>query len=765
VSLNEADLRINPTVYEWTGRTISLLERVLKVNIKLYHEPGQIEAGDIFLFNHFARFETFIPQYLIYRETGALSRSVAAAEFFRGNDPFSRYLLSLGAVPNDQPGLLAYLAAEVLRGRKIILFPEGGMVKDRRVVDRKGRYSIYSRATHERRKHHTGAAVVAQAVEAFRTTVLRAAEGGQWDRLDRWAEDLGLAGTDALLAASRKPTLVVPANITFYPIRVEENWLEKGAELFSRGLAPRLAEELLIEGNILLRDTDMDIRLGEPVRPRDFWGVLDRWLARRIGRTIGSLAGFLASHTETRRWDERLWNRRARRKALRIRDAYMVRMYQGLTVNLSHLASRLVFQFLGAGETDVGGGRFRLALYLSVKRLQTVKGVHLHRSLRNPEAYAGLLEGRCPGLDQLFAMAEASELLHVRDGGYQFLPHLREEHDFDSVRLGNPLEVYANELAPLSRATRTVDRALREADGLPPPELALLRFDDEERAYAWDREAFHKPRHQEINGQQSATQSGAPFLFLPEPGRRLAILLVHGFTASPAEMRPLGERLRELGYPTLGVRLKGHGTSPWDLLERRWEDWLQSVRVGFEILRAIRERVCLVGFSAGAALSLRWAAEQPLGLAGVAAAAPPVKLRDRTMRLVPLVHGANRLARSTSLVQGVMLFHHSHPEHPDINYRHMPIRALYELALLIDDFEARLEQVRCPVLLLQSTRDPTVDPRSAVIVEEKLGSARKVLVEVPSDRHGIVYENVGETHERILSFVRGVERETSGGQA
>jgi hypothetical protein len=66
-----------------------------------------------------------------------------------------------GAVPTDYEGLLPFLAAEVLRGRKVILFPEGGMVKDRRVLDRSGGYSIYSRSTLERRKQHTGAAVVA----------------------------------------------------------------------------------------------------------------------------------------------------------------------------------------------------------------------------------------------------------------------------------------------------------------------------------------------------------------------------------------------------------------------------------------------------------------------------------------------------------------------------------------------------------------------------------------------------------------------------
>ena len=34
---------------------------MLKVNVDLHHSEGQIDEGEIFLFNHFARFETFIP--------------------------------------------------------------------------------------------------------------------------------------------------------------------------------------------------------------------------------------------------------------------------------------------------------------------------------------------------------------------------------------------------------------------------------------------------------------------------------------------------------------------------------------------------------------------------------------------------------------------------------------------------------------------------------------------------------------------------------
>jgi len=186
-----SDLPINLATYVWTARIFSILKRFLRVNLELHHKDV-VEAGEIFLFNHFARFETFIPQYLIYQETGAFCRSVASSDFFLEPSAFSNYLLNVGAVPNDRPRLLPFLAEEVLRGRKVIVFPEGGMVKDRRVLDRRGRYSIYSRVAERSRKQHTGAAVLALALDAFKTAILKAYEKGDMQRVEAWGESLHL---------------------------------------------------------------------------------------------------------------------------------------------------------------------------------------------------------------------------------------------------------------------------------------------------------------------------------------------------------------------------------------------------------------------------------------------------------------------------------------------------------------------------------------------------------------------------------------------
>ncbi|MDX1432895.1 MAG: alpha/beta fold hydrolase [Gammaproteobacteria bacterium] len=745
------DYEISPATYEWTARLFTLLRKVLAVNLKLHHGGDRIQDGDIFLFNHFARFETFIPQYLIYMETRDYCRSIAGSEFFVEGDPFSNYLMRVGAVPDSLPGLLPFLATEILKGRKVVVFPEGGMVKDRRVLDPHGKYSVYSRSAEIRRKQHTGAAVLALALEAFKRAVIGAHEAGHARRIESWADSLELDGADVLLEAARRPTHIVPANITFYPIRVSDNLLRQGAELLNRGLSRRLSEELLIEGNILLRDTDMDIRLCTPVRVNERWRWWDRRLLERVTSRLESLDEAFALKPDAGRWDRRLLARRLRSNAMRLRDDYMHRMYMGVTVNLSHLASSLVLALVDRGQAEIEDVRCHRMLYVAVKRLQSEPAVHLHRSVRNPESYGGLLDGRCSGLDQFLETASKTNLIQHVDGEYRFLPKLRAEHAFDEIRLENFVEVYANEAAPVRGVAVSISEALNRGESIDEATLAKMRFDDELIGYEWDRLQFSKARHRMINDEETATESGEPYLLVPSTPRDLGVVLVHGFLASPAELRGFGEQLAGLGYPVLGVRLKGHGTSPWDLRERGWQDWLDSVRRGYSIMSALTPRVALVGFSTGGGLSLILASEAPPQLAGVVAVSPPMRFQDRGMRFVPLVHGANRLVRWMSSFEGVKPFQVNNSEHPSINYRHMPVRGLYELRLLVEALKAHLGEVRCPVTLIQAEDDPVVVPDGIEEIVDRLTQAPLTLEMVESDRHGIINEDIGETRAIITA--------------
>ena len=96
------------------------------------------------------------------------------------------------------------------------------------------------------------------------------------------------------------------------------------------------------------------------------------------------------------------------------------------------------------------------------------------------------------------------------------------------------------------------------------------------------------------------------------PGGSTGCLLLHGFSATPEEMRPLGDFLAFKGYSVIGVRLARHATYPRDLKRTRWTDWLDDVENGLALLSRICSLRVLIGQSMGGMIALTAAAQFPV---------------------------------------------------------------------------------------------------------------------------------------------------------
>ena len=131
----------------------------------------------------------------------------------------------------------------------------------------------------------------------------------------------------------------------------------------------------------------------------------------------------------------------------------------------------------------------------------------------------------------------------------------------------------------------------------------------------------------------------------------------------------------------------------------------------------------------------------------------PLKFRNKTMVFVPLVHTANTILKWLSAEERAFPFRVNQSQQPHINYRHIPIRALNELRHAIDRLEARLLEVRCPVLVLQGKGDTVVSAKSAEMLYKRLGSRRKHVHLIDAERHQILAEDVGETRALINDFL------------
>lgn len=105
------------------------------------------------------------------------------------------------------------------------------------------------------------------------------------------------------------------------------------------------------------------------------------------------------------------------------------------------------------------------------------------------------------------------------------------------------------------------------------------------------------------------------------PGGRNGVLLIHGLTGTPTEMRFVAKGLNRNGFTVYGMQLAGHCGDEADLLATGRRDWYRSVVAAAEKLRGEVDHLFVAGLSMGALLALRLAADRPemvdgLGLYG-----------------------------------------------------------------------------------------------------------------------------------------------------
>src|SRR5262245_48730656 len=85
-------------------------------------------------------------------------------------------------------------------------------------------------------------------------------------------------------------------------------------------------------------------------------------------------------------------------------------------------------------------------------------------------------------------------------------------------------------------------------------------------------------------------------------GSQVGVLVVHGFTGSPASVRGIAEAMSSSGYDVELPRLPGHGTSIADMLTTDWSAWSGEVARAHARLADRVSTIVLVGQSMGATL-------------------------------------------------------------------------------------------------------------------------------------------------------------------
>jgi carboxylesterase len=233
-------------------------------------------------------------------------------------------------------------------------------------------------------------------------------------------------------------------------------------------------------------------------------------------------------------------------------------------------------------------------------------------------------------------------------------------------------------------------------------------------------------------------------------GGEIAVLMIHGFTGSPASVRPWAEALNQAGFTVTVPLLPGHGRT-WEEMNRtRWEQWFAEVERTFEELKQRHKRIFVAGFSMGGALSIRLAAMRGPEIEGLLLVNPSIFDERPALKAVPILKYfiPSIGGRGTDVAA---------PNPPKHSYGRTPLHALHSLQKLWRTVQRDLASVQTPLMIGYSINDHVVDPKNSEHIIDNVASVdiREVIFERS-------YHNVALDHDaeilasESIAFIRDV---------
>lgn len=225
-------------------------------------------------------------------------------------------------------------------------------------------------------------------------------------------------------------------------------------------------------------------------------------------------------------------------------------------------------------------------------------------------------------------------------------------------------------------------------------------------------------------------------------GNDIGCLILHGFTGTPQNVRPLADYLARRGLAVSVPRIPGHGTSVADLDATGPEDWLRAADQALSDLRQRCTAVFVAGISLGGTYTVELARRHD-DLAGIIVMSAPILDMEA---LAPVVADPQRPATIPApwATVGVLT---TDIGAGGICYSEMPLNALERGMGLITTVRDALPDITAPVLLIYGDADTVVDKTNGPYVMQHIGSTDKRLLTLPDSAHEVTLDN---DRERIM---------------
>lgn len=233
-------------------------------------------------------------------------------------------------------------------------------------------------------------------------------------------------------------------------------------------------------------------------------------------------------------------------------------------------------------------------------------------------------------------------------------------------------------------------------------------------------------------------------------GNEVGCLLIHGFTGTPQNVRPLADYLARRGLSVSAPRMPGHGTSVADLDRTGPEDWLGAAEQALGELRERCTTVFVAGISLGGTLTLELARRHP-DLPGIVVMAAPVLPLEA---LEPVVRDPDRPATIPApwATVGVLT---EDVGVGGIAYLEMPLGALERGMELMTRVREGLAEISAPTLLIYGDADQIVDKANGPFVLDRIASTDKRLLPLADSSHEVTLDTDRErVMVEVYDFIR-----------
>jgi carboxylesterase len=232
-----------------------------------------------------------------------------------------------------------------------------------------------------------------------------------------------------------------------------------------------------------------------------------------------------------------------------------------------------------------------------------------------------------------------------------------------------------------------------------------------------------------------------------------AILLIHGFTDSPAKMLMIAEFLNKKGFTVKGILLKGHGTDIKNMDNATYQNWIHDAEKGYKELKKEYDYVSVIGFSMGAMLALYLGIKFDVNK--IVAISPALVLKNKKTIFAPVFKYFMKYNLHQTFAEehpkealGYKLDHY-------IEYSKIPIKGLCNLIKLEKHVKKDLSKIICPIFIIQPLKDDVVDVNGAKIIYEKINSKNKKVLWLKKSRHTCqLGPERNLIHKEILKFLK-----------